>query len=177
MLAFPSREARDTAWKAFNADPDWIAAKTESEKNGKLVNKVVSLFLQATDFSPEIKPAVAEGGRVFEMRTYTTTPNNLDHLLKRFREHTLSLFERHGMTNVAYWTLMPGQSGAENTLVYLLAHRSKEAAEASFAAFRKDPEWIAAKAASEQEGGGSLTVEPDGVKSVFMQPTDYSPTR
>ena len=59
----------------------------------------------------------------------------------------------------------------------MLAHPSEEAAAASFAAFRADPEWIAAKAAWEKEGGGSLTVEPDGVKSEFMQPTDYSPTR
>jgi NIPSNAP len=176
VLAYPSREAREASWKAFEADPDWQAAKADSEKNGKLVEKVESTFLSATDFSPEIKPSSA-APRVFELRTYTTTPNNLDRLLKRFREHTVELFKKHGMTNFAYWTLMKDQPGAENTLTYILAHKSKEAAAASFKAFRADPDWIAAKEASEKEGGGSLTVTPDGVKSVFMQATDYSPTK
>ncbi len=80
------------------------------------------------------------------------------------------------MTNFGYWTEMPGQPGAENTLIYLLAHKSLEAGAESFKAFRADPDWVAAKAASETEGGGSLTV-PDGVKSVFLQATDYSPTK
>src|SRR6266478_4472271 len=159
MLAYPSREAREASWKAFQADPDWKAAKAASEKAGPLVGKVESSFLQATDFSPEIKPSLAPP-RVFELRTYTTTPGNLDRLLKRFREHTVALFEKHGMKNLFYWTLQPDQKDADKTLVYLLAHASKEAGEASFKAFRADPDWVAAKEASEKEGGGSLTV-PD----------------
>ena len=42
ILAYPSREAREASWKAFNADPEWQAARKESEKNGKLVDKVES---------------------------------------------------------------------------------------------------------------------------------------
>jgi hypothetical protein len=175
VLAYPSREARDVSWKAFQADPAWKAARDASEKGGKLLAKVESSFLRATDFSPEIKPSDA-APRVFEMRTYTTTPGNLERLLKRFREHTVGLFQKHGMTNLFYWTLQPDQPAAGETLIYLLAHASKEAAAASFKAFRADPAWIAAKEASEKEGGGSLTV-PDGVKSVFLQATDYSATR
>jgi len=57
----------------------------------------------------------------------------------------------------------------------MLAHNSVDAAKASFEAFRADPDWIAAKNASEEKGGGSLTI-PDGVKSVFLKATDYSPT-
>ena len=73
---------------------------------------------------------------------------------------------------------MKNQKGAENTLIYLLAHKSKEAADASFKAFRVDPEWVAAKEASEKKAGGSLTeAGMAGVKSVFMQPTDYSQTK
>ena len=110
------------------------------------------------------------------MRTYTTTPGNLPILHERFRDHTLALFTKHGMTNLFYWQLLPGQPAADNTLVYMLAHPSEEAAKASFAAFRADPEWIAVKKASEEKGGGSLTI-PDGVKSVFLKATDYSPIR
>jgi hypothetical protein len=133
--------------------------------------------LKATDFSPEVKPSVGGAPRVFELRTYTATPNNLPILLKRFRDHTLTLFTKHGMTNLFYWTLLPGQSGSDNTLVYMLAHPSKEAGDEEFKTFRADPEWVAAKDASEKEGGGSLTVVPDGVKSVYLRATDYSPTK
>ena len=76
ILGYPSREARDASWKAFMADPDWQTAYKASEVNGKLVSKVESTFMQATDYSPEIKSSVA-APRVFELRTYTTTPGNL----------------------------------------------------------------------------------------------------
>ncbi len=176
VLAYPSREARAASWKAFIADPDWKAAAKASEENGKLVLKVVSLFLQATDFSPEIKPSIGTAPRTFELRTYTTTPGNLQLLLERFRSHTTALFAKHGMTNLFYWTPLADQKDAEITLIYMLAHASPDAAKASFEAFRADAEWVAVKKASEEKGGGSLTV-PDGVKSVFLQATDYSPTR
>jgi len=106
-------------------------------------------------------------------------PGRLGDLNARFRDHTLRLFEKHGMTNVCYWNLAADQKGAksrlvaDNTLIYLLTHKSEEAAKASFDAFRADPAWTAAKAASEQKAGGSLTV-PEGVKSEFLRPTDYS---
>jgi hypothetical protein len=175
VLAYPSREAREASWKAFMADPDWQAAAKASEAKGKLVEKVESTFMNATDFSPEIKPSTV-GPRIFELRTYTTTPGNLDRLLARFRNHTVKLFAKHGMTNLFYWKLMPDQPGAENTLVYLLAHKDADAMKASFASFRADPDWKVAREASEKEGGGSLTV-PNGVKSVVLKATDYSPTK
>ncbi|MEA3211740.1 MAG: hypothetical protein QOE70_4797 [Chthoniobacter sp.] len=176
VLAYPSREARDASWKAFMADPDWQAAQKASEVNGKLVTKVEQLFMTATDFSPEVKPSTGPGERVFELRTYTTTPGNLPVLHERFRNHTMTLFAKHGMTNLFYWQLTADQKDADNTLVYLLAHASVDAARASFEGFRADPDWVAVKKASEDKGGGSLTV-PDGVKSVFLKATDYSPTR
>lgn len=176
VLSYPSREARETSWKSFGADEDWKKAKADSEANGKLVAKVESVFLTATDYSPEIKPSKGAGERVFELRTYTTTPNNLPLLHARFRDHTVKLFTKHGMTNLFYWQLMPDQPGAENTLIYLLAHASPDAAKKSFDAFRADPDWVAARKASEEKGGGSLTVQ-DGVKSVFLKATDYSPTK
>ena len=175
FLAYPSREAREASWKAFMADPEWQKAYKASEVNGKLVERVDSVFFQATDFSPEIV-ADTQGDRVFELRTYTTTPGNLGALNERFRNHTVALFAKHGMTNVAYWTPMADQPGAEDTLLYILAHKSPEAAKASFDAFRQDPDWVAARAESEKKAGGSLTT-PDGVKSEFLEATDYSPIR
>jgi hypothetical protein len=68
------------------------------------------------------------------------------------------------------------RTSTDVTLIYFLTHKSEAAAKASFDAFRQDPAWVAAKAASEQKAGGSLTVK-DGVKSIFLKPTDFSSTR
>lgn len=182
LLAFPSAEAREKRWQAFVADPEWKEVQQASEVNGKLVDKVVSQLLEATDYSPDVDAAKQPAGdakhadRVFELRTYAVTPGNLDALNARFRDHTMQLFKKHGMTNIGYWNLLPDQKGADRTLIYLLAHRSQDAAEKSFAAFRSDPDWIAARKASEEKASGSLT-EKDGVRSLFLKPTDYSPLK
>jgi hypothetical protein len=177
VLAYPTRDAREQSWKAFLNDPDWKKAHAESEKDGKLVAKIESVFMNATDYSPEIKASKGDGERVFELRTYTTVPGRLDALNSRFRDHTLKLFEQHGMTNIFYWKLMPDQPKSDVTLIYLLAHKSQDAAKASFGAFRQDPKWTAAREASEKAAGGSLTVAEGGVKSEFLKATGYSPTK
>lgn len=179
VLAYPDRDAREKSWKAFMADPEWQAAYKESEKEGKLVAKAESVFLKAADFSPEVLPVAGAVPRTFELRVYKCTPNNLPNLLARFREHTVKLFEKHGMTQLGYWTPADKDKGADDTLYYILAHKSVEAADAAFKAFRADPDWQAAKKASEEKAGGPLTIQPqaDGVKSTFMTPTDYSPLK
>jgi len=176
LLAYPSREAREASWKALMADAEWQKVFAASEAKGKLVVKSEAIFMKATDFSPEGKLAAGEDGGIFELRTYTATPGNLPGLLDRFREHTVDFFMKHGMKSLWYWELAKGQAGAENTLVYLLAHPSADAATASWAAFRADPGWVEAKAASEKKGGGSLTAV-NGVKSVMLKATDYSPLK
>ena len=176
IVSFTSLDARKQAWKDFGADAEWKKVHAESEKDGKLVTKIDSKIMSATDFSPEIKAAISNPTRVFEMRTYTTTPGNLPKLHARFRDHTIGLFSKHGMKHFGYWKVDAGQPDAENTLIYLLSHNSKEACATSFKEFRADPVWIAAKAASEKEAGGSLTIE-NGVKSELLVPTDFSPTR
>ena len=154
FLSYPSKEARDQSWKAFGADPDWKKAHAESEKDGKLVAKNEQKFLSATDYSPMLKIGAGKKDRVFELRTYTATKGNLPGLDARFRDHTIKLFEKHGMTNVVYWHLLPDQKGADTTLIYLLAHDSPEAAKKSFDSFRMDPDWVAARKASEEKAGG-----------------------
>ena len=110
----------------------------------------------------------AQSDRVFELRTYTTPPGKLEALKSRFRDHTLKLFEKHGMTNIGYWVPQEGPL-AENTLIYLVAHSSRDAATKSWAAFRTDPDWVKAKTASEKDG--PLTTK---VESVFLSPVDFS---
>lgn len=176
LLAYPSREAREKSWKAFMADPDWQAAAKASEINGKLVEKVDSVFLKATDYSPLPSPSSSQEARSFELRTYTAAPGKLAALNARFRDHTLKLFAAHGMTNIGYFVPMDEAQGSENTLIYILAHKNREAAAESFKAFGADPDWVKAKKESEEKAGGPLTVQ-NGVKSVFMMPTDYSPMK
>ena len=109
--------------------------------------------------------------RVFELRTYTAAPGKFDALHKRFRDHTVRLFTKHGMSHVGYWT--PADAPlSENTLIYVLAHESREAAKKSWAGFRSDPEWL--KVRDESQKDGSLTTK---VESVFLNPTDYSPIK
>ena len=178
LLAHSSRDAARKSWTGFGADPDWKKAQKESEANGKLVAKVETVFLDATDYSPAIKPATGKESRLFELRTYTASAGNLDALNARFRDHTVALFTRHGISQLGYWTPRQGQKGADNTLLYILSHKSEDAAKASFAAFRADPDWIQAKEASEKKAGGPLTEGGmAGVKSVFLKATDYSPLK
>ena len=174
LMAYPSRAAREESWKAFLADPEWKRAAQKSEANGKIVSRVEHVFLQAADYSPMLKTGEVSNDGIFELRAYTTPEGKLADLDERFRKHTMTLFKRHGMKNWAYFHKTPDQPGAETTLIYFLAHASRDAAMASWDSFRKDPEWISAKTASEKNG--SLTVK-DGVKSVLLVPTDYSPTK
>jgi hypothetical protein len=108
---------------------------------------------------------------VYELRTYTAHPGKIEALHARFRNHTLRLFAKHGMTNMMYWR--PSDDPLKgNTLIYVLKHASREAAARSWDAFRKDPDWLKAKEESEKDG---LLVSK--VELVFMETTDYSPAK
>ena len=112
------------------------------------------------------------GNRVFEMRTYTTNEGKLPALQARFRDHTTRFFTKHGMTNIGYWTPQDAPL-SQTTLIYVLAHESRDAAKKSWAAFQADPEWKKV-AAESQVQGRILSKAPD---SIFMDPTDYSPIK
>jgi hypothetical protein len=174
VLSHKSREAAKESFKAFGADPEWKQVREASEANGKILAKPPeSIFMTRTEFSPELKVSASDPERVFELRTYTTNEGKLPELHARFTHHTCKLFEKHGMTNLCYWTPIDAEQGHNNKLIYILAHKSKEAGLASFDAFRADPVWVAAK--GESEKNGSLTVpQPEGVKSVYMKPVDFS---
>jgi hypothetical protein len=177
LLRYPDRAARETSWKAFMADPDWKSAYAASEAAGPILAKPPeNHFLECTDYSPAVRTGDVSHGGVWELRTYTTPPGRLANLDARFRDHTIGLFAKHGMGNQGYFHKTADQPGADSTLIYFLTHKSREAAKASFDAFGKDPKWKAAREASEREAGGSLTA-PNGVKSVFLVPTDYSTTK
>ena len=112
-----------------------------------------------------------EGDRVFEMRIYTAEDGRLDDLMARFRNHTNYLFVKHGMDLIGYWTPTEGDE-AGNTLVYLLAHDSREAAKKSWAGFVADPAWKAAAAESRKDG--RLVAK---ITNQWLKATDFSPIK
>ena len=127
---------------------------------------LLAAFLQCAHAADAPAPA-----RVFEIRTYHCLPGRLEALHKRFREHTMKIFEKHGMTNVAYWTFEDSPA-KENTLIYVISHASRAQAEKNWDEFRNDPEWKQIAADSEKDG---KIVEK--VDSVFVDATDYSPMK
>jgi hypothetical protein len=115
--------------------------------------------------------ANATTNHVFEVRTYTAEPGKLEALHARFRDHTLQIFNKHGMTSVGYFA-PSDEPLSKNTLIYILEFPSREAAKKSWDEFRNDPEWQ--KVQKESEANGKLVTKVD---SVFTEPTDYSPMK
>jgi hypothetical protein len=115
--------------------------------------------------------AQAQSKRVFELRTYTTHEGKLVDLHKRFRDHTMRIFKKHGMENIGYWQPQDAPD-SQNTLIYVISHQSREAAKKSWADFQADPEWQ--KVSAESQVNGRIVSK---VVSVFMDATDYSPMK
>jgi hypothetical protein len=90
--------------------------------------------------------------RVFELRIYTANEGKLEALKARFRDHTVALFKKHHLDVIAYWTPQADDPKSKDTLIYSVAHPSRDAAAQNWKAFDGDPEWIKAKAESEKDG-------------------------
>ena len=145
-----------------------MSSKQTSLLSVFLIAAAVLGAVRAASTEPVDPPAQP---RVFEIRTYTTEPGKLDALLARFRDHTMKLFEKHGIISIGYWT-PADEPRSDNTLIYIVAHPSCAAAQRNWEAFGKDPDWI--KARDESEAGGKIV---NKVESVFVNPTDFSPLR
>lgn len=128
-------------------------------------------FAAGTSFPQNAVAHAQTANRVFEIRTYTAPDGKLDALHTRFRDHTMRIFEKHGMTNIIYLKPLDAPQ-SQNTLTYILAHSSREAAKKNWAAFAGDPEWKKVSAESQVDG---RIVEK--VNSVFAEPADYSPIK
>jgi NIPSNAP protein len=106
---------------------------------------------------------------VYELRVYHAAAGKLAELEARFRDHTIEIFNRHGIKSVAYWTPLD-EPDKSNTLIYILQHPSREAAAANWKAFQDDPEWKSVHEKS--EANGKLV---DKIDSTFLALTDFSP--
>lgn len=110
--------------------------------------------------------------RIFELRTYHSAPGRLEALSARFRDHTMELFARHGITVEGFWSAAADGDPSTGSLVYVCSYSTREAASAAWRGFREDPEWGTVRAESETDGPLA-----DKVESLYMAPTDYSPMR
>lgn len=128
----------------------------------------VSMAMAAV--TPTAAAAETPKGKYFEMRIYTAAAGKMDALHARFRDHTLKLFKKHGIENVAYWTAVDEKNAGK--LVFVIAYPDQASRDKLWNAFAQDPEWLKAKEASEKEG--KLV---DKVEQVFMTATDYSPVK
>jgi len=122
-----------------------------------------------TNYNGSIADDSAADAGVYELRVYTTNEGRLEALEKRFKDHTLKLFEKHGMKNVMYWKPTDAAK-SKNTLIYVLWHKSEAAAKESFKNFGSDPDWVKARDESEKDGKIVSKVE-----STFMKATEWSP--
>jgi hypothetical protein len=111
-------------------------------------------------------PQPTSADLVYELRTYTSHPGKLEALEHRFRNHTITLFEKHGIINISYWRPLD----RPDTLIYLVAHPSKLDAAMAWQAFGNDPEWQTVYANS--IANGRLV---ENIERTFMMSTDYSP--
>ncbi len=163
ILSFDSMADREAKWGAFQADPGWHKVRTETEADGPINAQVLNSFMRATPYSPEPKVSTP----LQELRIYDAVPGKLPNLHDRFSNHTIGLFEKHGMENVAYWTDDVGTGGR---LIYILGYPSLAGREKSWTAFQSDPTWQAARAASEEDGA-LVRVSTHSI----IRRTDYSP--
>lgn len=137
---------------------------------GLLVLAFAAGFLARGAMTPT--PLLAQSNaRVFEIRTYTAPDGKLGELHARFRNNTLRIFAKHGMTSIGYFAPQDAPL-SQNTLIYVLAHQSREAAKKSWADFQADPEWQ--KVAADSQVNGRIVSK---VESVFADATDYSPLK
>jgi NIPSNAP len=130
---------------------------------------LVAGFAAGRATSPAVVAAAPQApGRVFELRTYTATEGKLANVNARFRDHTRRIFDKHHMTSIGYWT--PSDAPlSDSTLIYIIAHPSRDEAKKNWAEFSADPEWQKVKA--ESEAAGRIVAKAE---SVFLTPTDYS---
>jgi len=166
IIKHDSRDAAKASWKAFGADPQWHAARDASGV-GNLAKKPRSIYMEATDYSPVFENGDSDDDDVFELRIYKAAEGKLDKLDARFRDHTVGLFNKHGIRSFGYWH-PTDEPDSQDTLVYLIEHDNADAAKVSWKSFGNDPDWKAAAAAS---GVGKLAAP---IESIYMKSTDYS---
>jgi NIPSNAP protein len=133
---------------------------------------MTSGYAQTPAPEPSPSPSLKSSGRLLELRTYYANPGKLEDVHKRFRDHTMQIFAKHGMTVVGFWGPVYKKDGSEDRLVYMLSFKDRAERDAKWKEFGSDPEWQ--KVSKESEVNGKLL---EKVESVFLYDTDYAPVK
>lgn len=195
VLGHPSRAAADRAWTGFAADAEWQTAWARAEQAGPLLAKLpVSTYMSTTDFSPALEAPTGAGAeaRVFELRKYNTGVDGLPRTVAQFKSGLANILSKNGMTPIVYWT-----TEDKTAFIYLVAHKDRAAARASWSTFMVDyrpfmAEFNARTAAQTAAPAASAAAAPSAAPSGapaaaparrtpddnrFLVPTDFSPRR
>ena len=163
LLSYPSQTARDRSWSTLAADPEWLRVKRSSEMSkGKLVERIESSFLTATDYSPTVRAAREQDTRQFELRTATAVAGHADAFHAKLRGETLPNLERSSTTVLGVWTVR-NQTGSDTTVMYLVARKPESEADSVIVSL----------------GGIGMrrpAPRPDS-STLVLRPTDYSPMK
>ncbi|MGD0628622.1 MAG: NIPSNAP family protein [Terracidiphilus sp.] len=139
---------------------------TLAGKHGAMVQSCLLLFLLVAASASALAQA-----RVYELRTYHCYDGKLETLKANFRDFDIRILKRHGIESVGYWVPQdPALAG--NTLIFMLVHPSRAAAEKNWAEFVRDPEFQ--KLAAESQKDGPIVQK---VESVYLDPADFSPLK
>ena len=172
LLEHPSRYEAYRNWTNFFNDKEWEKVMDKPEFQGLLSEKPTSIFLTPNDYSAPARNEIAKPGGIFELRTYVANPGKLVALNTRFRNHTTSLFNKHGIQNVSYWTSFD-QPDRKDTLIYLIHHANRKQADLNWKAFGQDPKWK--KVARESQVDGRLLAQPP--ERLYLKALEFSPLR
>src|SRR5580658_10092511 len=133
---------------------------------------MTSGYAQTPAPEPSPSPSLKSSGRLLELRTYYANPGKLEDIHKRFRDHTMRIFAKHGMTVVGFWGPVYKKDGSEDRLVYMLSFKDRAERDAKWKEFGSDPEWQ--KVSKESEVNGKIV---EKTESLFLYDTDYAPQK
>jgi hypothetical protein len=173
LLAYPSRAARDAAWRSLATDPEWVRARKATDRNGKLVRFIEEEFLTPTDYSPVVAAGEGRRPRTFELRISTVRSADAERMHAQLRANGVNELKEQGLTAIGFFTLNHPQPEPEVTLVALLARTG----EPTKATKPVDPILLVALGQPALKPTSGTIAATDGKKAEVFQPTDYSPLK
>lgn len=170
ILAYDDLNQRMEQNSTFLASDAWKAASAAAfNPSTSLVSGIDTAILQPTPYSADPLAFQSSGRGIWEERVYRAKDvRTAARVNQRFTEHTVHLFEKHGITPVAFWNVIIGAD--QPSLYYLVRYDDLAQRQPAWAAFRSDPDWQ--KAYAESEADGPLLLR---TTSTLLMPTPFSP--
>jgi NIPSNAP len=167
ILAYDDANGWQEERAKFNASDEWRQAR-EAQQAG-MITGMDTAILEPTPYSPDPLAFASSGRGIWEERVYRgKTSRTMARVNQRFAEHTVHLFQKHGINPVAFWNVVVGAD--QPSIYYLVRYDDLAQRQPAWAAFRSDPAWQRAYAESEENGPLLLRTT-----STLLMPTAFSP--